>query len=176
MKRHLALIGFMAAGKSTIGRRLARELGWAFFDTDAFVVRAHGTVAAIFDREGEAAFRRYEHEAIAHVLAGPIGGVIALGGGALTLVENRAMLAAHAHRVFLKASPEQIFARVRRNRKRRPLLGERPTIERIRELYEARLADYSAVDHIVEARKMSDREVLDDILQWLRKNEIALQC
>lgn len=175
MKRHVALIGFMAAGKSTIGRKLARELGWAFFDTDACVARAHGTVTAIFEREGEAAFREYEREAIEEVLADPQGGVIALGGGALALAENRALLAAYAHRVFLKASVEQIYARVRRNSKRRPLLGERPTMERIRELYDARLADYSAVDHVVEARRMSDREVLDDIVQWLRKNEIPLQ-
>ena len=58
MKRHLALVGFMGAGKSTIGRKLARELGCAFFDTDDLIVRAHGAIAAIFSSEGEAAFRR----------------------------------------------------------------------------------------------------------------------
>jgi shikimate kinase len=175
VKRHVALVGFMAAGKSTIGRRLARELGCPFYDTDVLIARAHGTVATIFADEGEAAFRRYEREAIAQALSSGEGGVVALGGGALTVPENRALLAERAHRVFLKASPEQILARVQRNRKRRPLLGTRPTIDRIRELYEARLPDYAAADHVVEARRMSDREVLDDILLWLREKKIALQ-
>jgi shikimate kinase len=175
VKRHVALVGFMAAGKSTIGRRLARELGCAFYDTDVLIVRAHGTVATIFADEGEAAFRRYEREAIVQVLSNGEGSVVALGGGALTSAENRALLAVHAHRVFLKASPEQILARVQRNRKRRPLLGARPTLDCIRELYDARLPDYAAADHVVEARRMSDREVLDDILLWLREKKIALQ-
>jgi shikimate kinase len=175
VKRHVALVGFMAAGKSTIGRRLARELGCEFYDTDALVVRAHGTVATIFADEGEAAFRRYEREAIAQVLSNGEGSVVALGGGALTSSANRALLAERAHRVFLKASPEQILARVQRNRKRRPLLGTRPTLDRIRELYHARLPDYAAADHVVEARRMSDREVLDDILLWLREKKIAFQ-
>jgi shikimate kinase len=174
VKRHVALVGFMAAGKSTIGRRLARELGCEFYDTDVLIVRAHGAVAAIFAGEGEATFRRYEREAIAQVLSNGERSVVALGGGALTTPENRALLAEHAHRVFLKASPEQIFARVQKNRKRRPLLGARPTLDRIRELYDARLPDYAAVDHVVEARRMSDREVLDDILLWLREKKIAL--
>jgi shikimate kinase len=116
VKRHVALVGFMAAGKSTIGRRLARELGCEFYDTDVLIVRAHGAVAAIFAGEGEATFRRYEREAIAQVLSNGERSVVALGGGALTTPENRALLAEHAHRVFLKASPEQIFARVQKNR------------------------------------------------------------
>ncbi len=57
MKRHVALIGFMAAGKSTIGKRLARKLGVAFYDSDELVVREHGAISEIFYNEGEAAFR-----------------------------------------------------------------------------------------------------------------------
>ena len=60
MKRHVALVGFMAAGKSTVGKRLARRLKRAFFDVDDLVVREHGAVSDIFYNEGEAAFRRYE--------------------------------------------------------------------------------------------------------------------
>ena len=98
VKRHVALVGFMAAGKLTIGRRLAGELGCAFYDTDVLIVRAHGTVATIFADEGEAAFRRYEREAIVQVLSNGEGSVVALGGGALTSAKNRALLAEHAHR------------------------------------------------------------------------------
>lgn len=176
MKRHVALVGFMAAGKSTIGRKLARELGCAFFDTDALVVRTHGAIAEIFSSEGEEAFRRYEREAIEHVLTTGDSGVVALGGGALTLAENRALLKERAHRIFLKLSPEQIFQRVRSSRERRPLLGRRPTLAKIREIYEERLQHYADADHVVEAERLSDRAVLDEILRWLDERKIALNA
>jgi shikimate kinase len=165
----------MAAGKSTIGRKLARELGCPFFDTDDLVVRAHGPVAGIFAREGEAAFRNYEREAIASALASDEGAVVALGGGALTVPENRAFLRGRAYRIFLKASPEQILRRLRRSRETRPLLGAAPTLERVRRLYDERLAHYASADYVVDARRMSDRAVLDDILTWLREKKIAPQ-
>lgn len=164
----------MAAGKSTIGRKLARELGCAFFDTDALVTRAHGTIPAIFAREGEAAFRRYEQDAIKRVLESGEPGVVALGGGALTVAANRRLLAREAYRIFLHISPEKILARVARGRGRRPLLGPAPTLERIRTLYESRLADYACADHVVEAERLSDRAVLDDILAWLHEAKIEL--
>lgn len=173
MKRHLALVGFMGTGKSTIGRKLARELGCAFFDTDNLIVRAHGAIAEIFANEGEAAFRRYERETIEHVLRTCEAGVLALGGGALTVAENRAFLKERAHRVFLRSSPEQILRRVRRSRVHRPLLGNRPTLAKIQKLYDERLAHYADADHVVEAERLSDRAVLDDILQWLREKNIA---
>ena len=106
MKRHVALVGFMGTGKSTIGRKLARELGCAFFDTDSLIVRAHGAIAEIFAREGEAAFRRYERETIEHVLRSGEAGVVGLGGGALTVAENRALLKEGAHRIFLRSCGE----------------------------------------------------------------------
>lgn len=169
MKRHVALVGFMAAGKSTIGRKLARELGCEFFDTDAEVVRAHGPVATIFEREGEAAFRRYEREAVESLLRSDETGVIALGGGAPTVAANRAFLRRRAHTVFLNVSPEQVLHRVSRSREPRPVLGDRPTLARIRQLYEERLPYYACADHVVEARRLNAREILDDILRWLRK-------
>src|SRR5271156_4463039 len=105
----------MGAGKSTIGRKLARELGCAFFDTDDLIVRAHGTIREIFSNQGEAAFRLYEREAIGNVLSAGDAGVVALGGGALTVAENRALLKERAHRIFLRSSPEQILRRLRRS-------------------------------------------------------------
>jgi shikimate kinase len=174
VKRHVALVGFMGAGKSTIGRKLARELGCAFFDTDDLIVRTHGAIAEIFSSQGEAAFRRYERQAIGNVLSSTDAGVVALGGGALTVAENRTLLKERAHCIFLRSSPEQILRRLRRSRERRPLLGARPTLGKIRELYDERLAHYVDVDHIVEARRLSDRAILDDILQWLNEKKIAL--
>jgi shikimate kinase len=164
----------MGAGKSTIGRKLARRLQCAFFDTDDLVVRAHGAIAGIFTREGEAEFRRYEREAIEQVLRTGEPGVMALGGGALTAPESRALLKSGAHRIFLKVSSERILQQVARSREQRPLLGSRPTLAQIRELYDQRLPHYASADHVIEAERLSDREVLDDIVQWLRENQIAL--
>jgi shikimate kinase len=171
MKRHLALVGFMASGKSTIGRKLARELNWGFVDTDSLVTEAHGPIAAVFANEGEAAFRRYEQAAVRRTLDRAHAHVIALGGGALTLAENRELLEERAHRVFIKISPEQVFARVRRSRETRPMLGSTPTLARIKELYEMRLADYSSADLIVDASHRTDSVVIAEIVAWLRTQE-----
>src|SRR5579863_9424593 len=127
MKRHVALVGFMAAGKSTIGKRLARKLKCAFFDTDDLIAEQHGSVSDIFYNEGEAAFRRYEKAALADVLENGDSGVVAVGGGALTLEENQKMLKKRAYRVFVKVSPEQALERMRRSKVVRPLLGPTPS-------------------------------------------------
>jgi shikimate kinase len=174
MKRHVALVGFMASGKSTIGRKLARKLGCAFFDTDDLVVHEHGEVAAIFSNEGEAAFRRYERAAISGVLESDVAGVVALGGGALTIEANRELLRNRAYRIFIKASPEQIMARLKRTRQTRPLLAGNLSLTAIKELYDRRMPLYASAEHIVEADRLSGREVIDDIITWLRMEKIEL--
>ena len=173
MKRHLALIGFMAAGKTTTGRKLARRLGCDFYDTDAIVVREHGPIATIFAAEGETAFRAYEAIAVEDALSLERPSVVALGGGALTNAVNRTRVEARAHSVFLKASPERIFARVQSGDRRRPLLGPQPSLKDIRRLYETRLAHYERADHVVDAEGLSDRAIVENIVAWLRERQIA---
>jgi shikimate kinase len=170
----VALIGFMGCGKSTIGRKLARKLGRGFIDTDDLVVRAHGAIPEIFANEGEAAFRRYEREAVRTALQSHARNVIALGGGALTVASNRRLLERHAHRVFIKASPEQILARLRRSREIRPLLGAAPTLQRIKEIYNRRMPQYLAADHVVETDRMRSREVIEETLAWLRARDASV--
>jgi|HubBroStandDraft_4_1064222.scaffolds.fasta_scaffold00086_9 shikimate kinase len=174
MKRHVALTGFMASGKSTIGRKLARRLVCAFFDTDALIARAHGSIPAIFQDEGERAFREYERSAIATALESVETRVIALGGGALTLPENRRIVRDRAHCIFIKVAPEQILARVRRSREIRPLLGSTPTLERIKELYATRMPEYESADYVVDAARRSDTHVIAEILEWLRRQNLGL--
>ncbi len=174
MKRHVALVGFMASGKSTVGRRLARRLGCAFVDTDALVARDHGPVSAIFAQEGEAAFRRYERAAIEAALESAEPAVLALGGGALTSGANRTLLASRTYRIFIRVSAEQVLARIRNAKAARPLLGETPTLATIRALYDKRMPHYEAADHVVRADRLSGRQVLDDIVEWLRRKRIRL--
>src|SRR5215470_15159503 len=95
--RCVFLIGFMGAGKTTVGKALARRLGWTFHDLDQIIEHAQGKpVAAIFAEDGEAEFRRLESTALSELLARPAqndaGGepqIVALGGGAFARAANR---------------------------------------------------------------------------------------
>jgi shikimate kinase/3-dehydroquinate synthase len=174
MKRHIALVGFMAAGKSTIGKRLARKLKRAFFDTDDVVVKEHGAISDIFYNEGEAAFRRYERAALAGILENGDSGVVALGGGALTLDENLKLIKKRAYRVFIKVSPEQALERMRRSKVVRPLLGPTPSLAKIKELYTKRMPQYAHADFVIEADALSSAQVVDSIIEWLHKKRIEI--
>lgn len=174
MKQHIALVGFMAAGKSTVGKKLARKLKVAFFDTDDLVVDEHGAVSDIFYNEGEKAFRNYEHAAIAHVLEDGEPGVVALGGGALTHEPTQKLLKKRAYRVFIKVSPEQVVERLRKSRRVRPLLGPTPSLSKIKELYTKRMPQYAHADHVVEADGMTTSQIVDSIVEWLHKKKIEI--
>lgn len=173
MKNHVALTGFMAAGKSTIGKKLARKLGVKFYDVDELVTAEHGPISDIFYAQGEKQFRRYEYEAICKVLDSEPG-IVALGGGAVTYDDSLAILKKRAYRVFVKVPPEQILGRLRRSKNVRPLIGPTPSLSKIKELYSARMPRYSHSDHVVEAEDMSTAQIVDHIAQWLHKKNIKL--
>jgi shikimate kinase len=173
VKRHVALIGFTASGKSTIGARLAKRLGWAFFDTDAAIVREHGPIATIFRDEGERAFRRYEQRAVQAALSRKRRSVIAVGGGAVTFGPTRALLARHAFRVFLQANATQLLARARRSRRARPLLGDKPTLASVRALYRQRLPFYREAEVLFRCRALSSRSIVRALEAHLHVERIA---
>lgn len=174
MKNHVALVGFMAAGKSTIGRKLARRLHCAFYDVDDLIVREHGPVADIFYTEGEAAFRIYERAALERVVDSEAPGIIAVGGGAVTFDETLKLLKKRTYRVFVKVPPEQILGRLRRSPRVRPLLGPTPALSKIRELYAQRMPRYAHADLVVEADTLSPVQIVDFIADWMQKKNIQL--
>jgi shikimate kinase len=135
----VVLIGAPGAGKTTVGRRVARDLGVAFTDTDRAIVDAHGPIAEIFRVHGEPRFRELEREAVARALAD--GGVVSLGGGAVLDAATRADLRA-ADVVLLTVSEDAVRARIRGDD--RPLVDGLDSWRRLvaerRELY-ASLAD-----------------------------------
>ncbi len=113
LDRHVALVGFMGAGKSTLGPQLAARLGRGFVSVDEVVVQRSGrTVAEIFDREGEAAFRALEEAGAADVLARRQPVVVELGGGALGSERTRAALRENAFTLHLEAPVEDAWTRV----------------------------------------------------------------
>jgi len=120
--RHLVLVGPMGAGKTSIGRCLARHFDLAFVDSDHEIeARTGATVPTIFECEGEAGFRAREREVIAALLAEPAS-VIATGGGAVLDAGNRQRLAAHGFVVHLCADVRTQLERLVRDRSR-PLLA-----------------------------------------------------
>ena len=113
LERHLALVGFMGAGKSTLGPLLADRLGRSFVSVDAVVEQRVGTsVANLFKTRGEAAFRELEEEAALDVLSRSEPTVVELGGGALGSTQTREALAEHAFTLHLDVASDEAWARV----------------------------------------------------------------
>src|SRR4029453_7203701 len=125
--RHVVLVGAMGVGKTTVGRRLARELQRPFADADEQLeLRAGRTIPAIFRDDGEEAFRRLQSAALADLRGAAHPLVVAAGGGAVTRPENRALLGRRAFVVWLRASPAFLSARA--DPTHRPLLAGDPDV------------------------------------------------
>jgi shikimate kinase len=146
--KHIVLIGFMAAGKSTVGASLARRLRRPFIDTDAWIERERGSIPRIFSREGERAFRKYELAAVAAALKSKEASVVAVGGGAPTHAATRRLLA-RAYRVFLEVAPATAARRVQRAKSLRPVAGHAPSRAAIEALYRERMPLYRDADATV---------------------------
>lgn len=134
----IVLIGPMGAGKTTLGKKLAKALELSFQDTDRLVEAKHGSISSIFDKEGEERFRDYEQEALADALRA--GGVVATGGGVVLREQNLKALIGHKV-IFLDTDADSVMKRV--NLLKRPLLRDNP--ERWTEIYLQRLALYESI-------------------------------
>jgi shikimate kinase len=159
------LTGFMATGKTEVGRRLARRLGRPFVDVDGLVEASAGrTVAAIFASEGEVRFRELERAAVMEACRVPEA-VVATGGGTMLDPENRRRLAAAGPIVCLAAPAEEIVRRVG-ERATRPLLangagGDR--LARVRELLAERAPVYALSTHTVDTAGLDVEQVVERV-------------
>lgn len=145
---NIFLIGPMGAGKSTIGRQLARALRMPFLDSDHVIEERTGAgIPLIFELEGEAGFRTRE-KAVIDELTQRRGIVLATGGGAVLDPENRARLTARGRVVYLRTSIEQQLARTARDRNR-PLLQTQDPRARLEELLRVRDPLYRETAHII---------------------------
>ena len=147
-KTNVFLIGPMGSGKTAVGRYLARSLKLPFHDSDAEIERRTGVdIPFIFDKEGEAGFRQREREAI-ETLTALEGIVLATGGGAVLLPENRQRLATRGCVVYLETSVAQQADRVRHGRNR-PLLAAGDTGTSLGQLMDVRAPLYGEIADIV---------------------------
>jgi shikimate kinase len=162
------LVGFMGAGKTTIGRELGRLLGWKFVDLDDVIVTNAGkSVVQIFQEEGETSFRQHEKRALADVLGEARGQstVIALGGGAFVQPDNTDVISRSGiPAVFLDAEIDTLLLRCRAERKVRPLAQNE---NQFRQLYEERRSAYMKADHRVYTGKKAVREIVQEIISRL---------
>ncbi len=171
------LTGFMGAGKTSVGRRLARRLGWAFTDLDACIEEREGrTLAKIFHNSGEAGFRRAEASALRDLLRRMKRSprrVVALGGGTLTLVGNvQRLKRAQGALIFLEAPIAVLLRRARNQgrRVRRPLL-DRQSDAQMKRLLQARSPRYRSAHCTIRTAGKDVHEVAAEIAGWLKKRK-----
>lgn len=162
----LVLIGLMGAGKSTIGRRLAKKIGWNFIDCDDAIVEAAGcSIADIFAVYGEPIFRDLEARVIKRLLNEPPC-VLATGGGAWMAPAVRTMIQAQATSIWLRAELPVLVSRVE-HRNHRPLLetGDKKTI--MQKLMNERYPVYAQADITIDSSAASHDTVVDAVLAAL---------
>jgi len=163
----VCLVGMMGAGKTTVGRRLARRLGWRFVDADRELEARLGVpVATVFELEGEAGFRRREAALIDELTLRP-GFVVATGGGAVVTPANREVLRTRGRVIYLRASVGDLWHRLRRDTVR-PLLRTADPRGRIEDLVAVRDPLYRETAHwVVDTGRQPIDSVVDAILDRL---------
>ena len=166
-KTSIALCGFMASGKSALGRRLAAALGYDFVDTDELLLRRTGqTLPEMFAIGGEAYFRDREHETIREAALLPRT-VIATGGGVMTFERNARLLAASTRIVHVHRSFDACYASISR-RRNRPIASQKSR-EELQALYNARLAAYARYATFTLENDSTMESAVDRVLMWLRE-------
>ena len=166
----IALVGLMGVGKTTVGRRLARRLGYAHFDSDHEIEAASGrTVAGYFRDHGEADFRAGERRVIERLLRENPRMVLSTGGGAFIPEDTRALLREAATVVWLKGDFETIMARVSR-RNTRPLLMVDDPRAKMRELMEERHPLYAQAHITVPIAKGPHMRTVNRVLKALAEH------
>lgn len=168
------IVGFMGCGKSTIGKRVARRIGYGFADTDAMIEAAAGKkIPEIFCQQGEAFFREQERAIIAGF--DPDSDVIvATGGGAPCTEENLETMQRLGKLIYFRMSPERLFARLKEGREKRPKiasLNDKELMEYIRETLSQRERFYSQATMTIDCEGVSDEYIADHIRYYIEQIE-----
>lgn len=167
--QRIILIGYMGAGKTTVGKQLADNLGLMFYDLDWYITsRMHRTVAQIFEESGEEGFRKMEHNML-HEVAEFENVVLSCGGGTPCFFDNMDYLNRQGETVYLKATPEVLYAHLKMGKTVRPLLLNK-TPEEVKAFVKEQLAQREP--YYLKAKHVLDVNLLDsyDKIQTSVKN------
>lgn len=171
MKKHnIILIGFMGAGKTTIGRRLSYLVKQPFLDMDQYIEMKEGReISQIFEMDGEAAFRKIETISLKKVKRDRTNYVISTGGGLPVQIDNQKILSEMGIIFYLRVKPETIFDRLKNDTKRPLLQGDDPK-RKIMEMLEIRSPIYEELaDYIIDVDEKSFKEIIQEIIQKLEE-------
>jgi XRE family aerobic/anaerobic benzoate catabolism transcriptional regulator len=169
--RVVALLGLRGAGKTTIGRRLARRLRVPFVELDQRIERASNlSLSELFSLHGEQYYRRLERDVLEHVLNERRAIVLATGGGLVTSPETFALLRRSAVTVWLRATPEDHWNRVLRQGDRRPMADHPQAMADLRALLAGRESLYATADHVIDTSGASPDKIVRTIGSALAKN------
>ncbi len=163
----LFLTGFMACGKSTVGRQLARRLGYFYLDTDSVIEKEQGcTIAEIFSFGGEQSFRDLETQLLKR-LKGRQNTVVSTGGGMIVRPENRELMRSMGTVIYLKVSDDELIRRLHKDYKR-PLMHDGKTPEeRVSELMQVRRHLYDEAELIIHSQGLNPSQTATEIIRNL---------
>lgn len=168
-KRSIALLGLRGAGKSTIGRALARKLHVPFVEVDQRIEEAAGlSLPEIFAMHGEDYYRRLEREVVARLFAAEERFVCAASGGVVTNPEAFEDLRRHATTIWLRASPEDHWNRVLAQGDHRPMGDDPAAMERMRQLLALREPLYARAEHVADTSARGVEETVEDLARLVR--------
>lgn len=172
----IILIGYMGAGKTTIGKILAKDLGIPFYDLDWYIeTRMRKKVKQIFDERGEEGFRIIERNML-HEVAEFEDVVVACGGGTPCFFDNMDYLVGQGNVVYLRGTPDVLFRHLKMGKGVRPLLlgkSDEELLEYIKENVEKREEFYMKANHIVDIPCMEDEDKILDTTEKI-KTELGL--
>jgi XRE family aerobic/anaerobic benzoate catabolism transcriptional regulator len=168
--RRIALIGMRGAGKSTLGSRLAKSMKVPFFELDQEIERMAGTsLAALIEMYGQAAYRRYESQALRALLDSESEFVVATGGGIVSEPDTYELLLHHCFTVWIRATPEEHMQRVIEQGDLRPMAGSTRAMDDLRRILKERTPLYARADATVNTSGASVAEALKQLR--VRSNE-----
>jgi shikimate kinase len=167
--KNLVLVGFMGAGKTTIGKWVAERLGMSFVDMDQLIEQRHGqSVSHMFKAKGEPFFRQLERS-LARELSSKDGQVIATGGGIVLNPENMQDFSRTGVVVCLWAEPRVVYERTKRAG-HRPLMEGDNRMGRIKKLLREREPLYKAIPDLIDTSNMGLEQVVDEVIRRYRKS------